>query len=81
MKFAVITRNVGILNTVVLDYLDDEHVLSEVIPMFEDDAYWRVGWSFRMYAGELKPERLFLWCQHFTFSELWGQVELKGRKI
>lgn len=49
--------------------LNDEHVLPEVVPLFEDYSHrGRRGW--RRHGGELQPQRLLFRSHHFAFLQL-----------
>lgn len=51
-------------------HLQNEHVLSEVIPVFEDDADGVFGQSGGVGPFELQPQRLLLRRHHFTLLDL-----------
>lgn len=52
-----------------LSDLNDQHVLSEVIPLFEDYSN-RCGGGRWWHGRELQPQRLLLWGHYFAFIEL-----------
>ena len=51
-------------------HLQDEHVLPEVIPVFEDDADGVLGQGGGVGPFELQPQRLLLRRHHFTLLDL-----------
>lgn len=53
-----------------LTHLQDEHVLSEVISVFEDDADGVFGQSGGVGPLKLQPQRLLLGCHHFALFDL-----------
>lgn len=56
-------------------HLQNEHILSEVIAVFEDDADGVFGQSGGVGPFKLQPQRLLLRCHHFTLLDLNGNEQ------
>lgn len=56
-------------------HLQDEHVLPEVVSVFENDADRVLGQSGGVGPFELKPQRLLLGRHHFTLLDLQNKKE------
>lgn len=58
--------------------LKDQHILSEVVPQFEDDAQGWGGGGGR-HGLELQPQRLLLGRHHLAALKLgWGGVQVRA---
>lgn len=58
----------------VLWDLNDQHVLPEVVPLFEDDAHRSGGGGWR-HGGKLQPQRFLLAGHHFAIVHLdWSKT-------
>lgn len=51
-------------------HLQNEHILSEVITVFENDAYGVFGQSCGVGPDELQPQGFLLGCHHFALFNL-----------
>ena len=68
---APLWANRGIVTKKKKKFLDlnDQHVLSEVVALFEDDPH-RCSRCGRRHGGELQPQRLLLGGHHLAFVQL-----------